>query len=223
MTILVTGGCGFIGTNFISNWFQRTDEHVVNIDCMTYAANTFCLDNPPHINLTNLNVNITETERLVEVYHAYHPRAVIHFAAESHVDRSIASADQFIKTNINGTYALLINAQTILRLQTMISATNSGLSMSTDEVFVVCNLMKRGLLKQHPTSRIAPTALVKQRLITLCVAIMKLLACQHCNKLFQQLRSLSTCGKVYSNCFEQFFKRKKNSYTGRSAKLLAIC
>ena len=67
MTILVTGGCGFIGTNFISNWFQRTDEHIVNIDCMTYAANTACLDHPPHKNLTNLNVDITDSQMVGEV------------------------------------------------------------------------------------------------------------------------------------------------------------
>ena len=136
MTILVTGGCGFIGTNFISNWFQRTDEHVVNIYCMTYAANTHCLDNPPHKNLTNLNVNITDTERLVEVFHAYHPRAIVHFAAESHVDRSISSADQFIKTNINGTYALLINALNYLEAaNTDICNKFRFIHVSTDEVF----------------------------------------------------------------------------------------
>ena len=110
MTILVTGGCGFIGTNFISNWFQQTDEHIVNIDCMTYAANNASINNPPHKNLTNLNVDIADSQTVGEIFHAHHPRAVVHFAAESHVDRSIASADQFIKTNINGTYALLVNA-----------------------------------------------------------------------------------------------------------------
>lgn len=136
MTILVTGGCGFIGTNFILNWFKRTDEHIINIDCMTYAANTSCLDHPPHKNLTNLNVDITDTERLGEIFDAYHPRAILHFAAESHVDRSIASADQFIKTNINGTYALLVNALDYLESAGKdIADSFRFVHVSTDEVF----------------------------------------------------------------------------------------
>ncbi len=136
MTILVTGGCGFIGTNFISNWFQRNDEHIVNIDCMTYAANTACLDHPPHKNLTNLNADITDSQMVGEVFHAHHPRAIVHFAAESHVDRSIASADQFIKTNINGTYALLVNALSYLEgAGKDIGDAFRFIHVSTDEVF----------------------------------------------------------------------------------------
>ena len=136
MTILVTGGCGFIGTNFISNWFQRTVEPIVNIDCMTYAANSACIDHPPHKNLTNLNVDITDTEAVGEIFCAYHPRAIIHFAAESHVDRSIASADQFIKTNINGTYALLVNALNYLESAGKdIGDSFRFIHVSTDEVF----------------------------------------------------------------------------------------
>ena len=136
MSILVTGGCGFIGTNFISNWFQRTDEHIVNIDCMTYAANTACLDHPPHKNLTNLNVDITDSQMVGKVFDAYHPRAIVHFAAESHVDRSIASADQFIKTNINGTYALLVNALSYLEgAGKDICDSFRLIHVSTDEVF----------------------------------------------------------------------------------------
>tara|TARA_B100000989_G_scaffold197662_1_gene149283 strand:- start:1119 stop:2123 length:1005 start_codon:yes stop_codon:yes gene_type:complete len=136
MTILVTGGCGFIGTNFIVNWFKRTDENIVNIDCMTYAANTTCLDNPPHKNLTNLNADVTDTERLGEIFNTCLPRAVVHFAAESHVDRSIASADQFIKTNINGTYALLVNAHNYVESAGKdIGDRFRFVHVSTDEVF----------------------------------------------------------------------------------------
>jgi len=136
MTILVTGGCGFIGTNFIANWFQRTDEHIVNIDCMTYAANTACLDEPPHKNLVNFNVDITDSQMVGEILNERHPRAIVHFAAESHVDRSIASADQFIKTNINGTYALLVNALNYLEgAGKDIGDKFRFLHVSTDEVF----------------------------------------------------------------------------------------
>jgi len=136
MTILVTGGCGFIGTNFISNWFQRTDEHIVNIDCMTYAANTAFLENPPHKNLINLTVDITNSQMVGEAFQMYHPRAIVHFAAESHVDRSILSADQFIKTNINGTYALLVNALSYLgNAGKHIGDSFRFIYVSTDEVF----------------------------------------------------------------------------------------
>ena len=136
MTILVTGGCGFIGTNFIANWFQRTEEHIVNIDCMTYAANTACLDEPPHKNLVNFNVDITNSQMVREILTEHHPRAIVHFAAESHVDRSIASADQFIKTNINGTYALLVNALNYVEdAGKDIGDKFRFLHVSTDEVF----------------------------------------------------------------------------------------
>ena len=136
MTILVTGGCGFIGTNFISNWFQKSDEKIVNIDRMTYAANRFCIDTPPHRNLTNLNVDITDGQSLRDIFHTHHPRAIVHFAAESHVDRSIVSADQFIQTNINGTYELLVNS--LSYLEGTAKDTRDifrFIHVSTDEVF----------------------------------------------------------------------------------------
>ena len=136
MTILVTGGCGFIGTNFISNWFQKSDEKIVNIDRMTYAANRFCIDTPPHRNLTNLNVDITDGQSLRDIFHAHQPRAIVHFAAESHVDRSIVSADQFIQTNINGTYELLVNSLSYLEGTAKDTRDSFRfVHVSTDEVF----------------------------------------------------------------------------------------
>ena len=136
MTILVTGGCGFIGTNFISKWFQQSNEKIVNIDSLTYAANRFCVDTPPHRNLTNLNVDITDGQSLRDIFHAHQPRAIVHFAAESHVDRSIVSADQFIQTNINGTYELLVNS--LSYLEGTAKDTRDifrFIHVSTDEVF----------------------------------------------------------------------------------------
>jgi dTDP-glucose 4,6-dehydratase len=136
MTILVTGGCGFIGTNFISNWFQQSDEKIVNVDRMTYAANRFCIDTPPHRNLTNLNVDITDGQSLRDIFHAHQPRAIVHFAAESHVDRSIVSADQFIQTNINGTYELLVNSLSYLEGTAKDTRDSFRfVHVSTDEVF----------------------------------------------------------------------------------------
>ena len=136
MTILVTGGCGFIGTNFISKWFQQSNEKIVNIDSLTYAANRFCVDTPPHRNLTNLNVDITDGQSLRDIFHAHQPRAIVHFAAESHVDRSIVSADQFIQTNINGTYELLVNSLSYLEGTAKVTRDIFRfIHVSTDEVF----------------------------------------------------------------------------------------
>ena len=145
MTILVTGGCGFIGTNFIANWFQRTDENIVNIDCMTYAANTACLDEPPRKDLITFNVDIIDAQMVGEILNEHHPRAIVHFAAESHVDRSIASADKFIKTNINGTYVLLVNAMNYLKgAGKGIEDKFRFLHVSTDEVFGSLEPNERG-------------------------------------------------------------------------------
>jgi dTDP-glucose 4,6-dehydratase len=145
MTILVTGGCGFIGTNFISHWFRQTDEHIVNIDCMTYAANLACLRNSPHENLINLNVDITDSKMVENIFRTHRPRAIVHFAAESHVDRSITSADQFIKTNINGTFVMLVNALNYIRsVGSDISDGFRFLHVSTDEVFGSLQPHERG-------------------------------------------------------------------------------
>ena len=108
MTILVTGGAGFIGGNFVLDWLAGGDEPVVNLDKLTYAGNLQTLasvqDDPRH---TFVQGDIGD-QALVERLLAQHrPRAVINFAAESHVDRSIHGPGDFIETNIVGTYKLL--------------------------------------------------------------------------------------------------------------------
>jgi len=104
---------------------------------VAYAPNIACLDNPPHKNLTNLIVDINDNKTMGELFHAYHPPAIIHFAIESHVDRSIACADQLIKTNINGIYALLVNALNYLEDACKdIGNSFRFIHVSTDAVFV---------------------------------------------------------------------------------------
>ena len=106
--ILVTGGSGFIGANFIVNWFATNNEPLVNIDKLTYAAN--------QNNLQALNKrenyffeegSIEDLEFITSLLNKYQPRAIINFAAETHVDRSISESNEFIYTNIIGTHALL--------------------------------------------------------------------------------------------------------------------
>jgi len=106
--ILVTGGCGFIGSNFVLQQLQDDPASLVNLDKLTYAGN-------PH-NLASIAGNrryefvhgdICERAQLRQILNQHQPVAIVHFAAESHVDRSIHGPDDFIRTNIDGTFALL--------------------------------------------------------------------------------------------------------------------
>ncbi|MDD5240714.1 MAG: dTDP-glucose 4,6-dehydratase [Sulfuricella sp.] len=106
--ILVTGGAGFIGSNFILDWIAATGEPVVNLDKLTYAGNLESLaslkDDARHLFVRG---DVNDRELVAKLLAGHKPRAIIHFAAESHVDRSISGPDEFIQTNINGTFSLL--------------------------------------------------------------------------------------------------------------------
>ena len=108
MTILVTGGAGFIGSNFVLDWLAQCDEPVLNLDKLTYAGN---LENLASLQGDARHVFVQGDlgdRALVDALLAQHrPRAVLHFAAESHVDRSIHGPEDFIQTNIVGTFRLL--------------------------------------------------------------------------------------------------------------------
>ena len=106
--IVVTGGAGFIGANFVLDWLSGHDEPVVNLDKLTYAGNMETLatlrDDPRHVFIKG---DIGDSALVGELLARHQPRAVINFAAESHVDRSISSPEDFIQTNIVGTFRLL--------------------------------------------------------------------------------------------------------------------
>jgi len=106
--ILVTGGAGFIGANFVLDWLVQSDEGVVNLDKLTYAGNLENLapleGDPRHAFVQG---DIGDTELLGRLLAQHRPRAVVNFAAESHVDRSILGPEDFIQTNIVGTFRLL--------------------------------------------------------------------------------------------------------------------
>jgi len=108
MTILVTGGAGFIGSNFVIDWVANTTEPVINLDKLTYAGNLENLaeiqDNPLH---TFVQGDIGDADLVNRLLKEHKPRAIINFAAESHVDRSISGPEDFIQTNIVGTFHLL--------------------------------------------------------------------------------------------------------------------
>jgi dTDP-glucose 4,6-dehydratase len=133
-SLLVTGGSGFIGTNFIRYMLNESDFNgcIVNVDKLTYAGNP---DNLVDIEQSNpgryvfLKADISERDAMAQVFSTYDIDAVCHFAAESHVDRSIVAPDAFIKTNINGTFNLLEMARRNLDRLHLFH------HVSTDEVF----------------------------------------------------------------------------------------
>ncbi len=111
MTVLVTGGAGFIGANFVLDWLASADETVINLDKLTYAGNlanlqSLASDERHHF----VQGDIGDEALLAELLKTHRPRAVINFAAESHVDRSILGPEAFIQTNIVGTFRLLAAA-----------------------------------------------------------------------------------------------------------------
>ena len=114
--VLVTGGAGFIGSNFVSQWVDVEGTPVVNLDKLTYAGNLGSLEgiwrDPRH---EFVQGDIADRQMLESLFLKFQPRAVVHFAAESHVDRSIQSPDDFVHTNVNGTFSLLEEARAYWR------------------------------------------------------------------------------------------------------------
>ena len=136
-SILVTGGAGFIGSNFVLDWMAAGGGPVVNLDKLTYAGNLENLKavaNDP--NYTFAHGDIGDAEFVARLLQEHRPRAVVHFAAESHVDRSIAGPEAFLRTNIDGTFTMLRAARAYFdSLQGEERAGFRFLHVSTDEVY----------------------------------------------------------------------------------------
>lgn len=135
--ILVTGGAGFIGANFVLDWLARSDEPILNLDLLTYAGNLETLamlrGDARHVFVQGDICDRALVERLLA---EYKPRAIVHFAAESHVDRSIHGPAAFVRTNVEGTFTLLEAARTYRStLEAGIQAAFRFLHISTDEVY----------------------------------------------------------------------------------------
>lgn len=150
--ILVTGGAGFIGSNFVLDWLAQSDEAVINLDLLTYAGNlenlTSLLGDTRHIFVQG---NIGDSTLIASLLQQHQPRAIINFAAESHVDRSIHGPADFIQTNIVSTFHLLeavrtywdnlhVDAQTKFRF----------LHVSTDEVYGSLTKNEPAFTEAHP-------------------------------------------------------------------------
>lgn len=151
MTILITGAAGFIGANFVLDWLAQSQEPVVNLDKLTYAGNLETLasvqGDDRHIFVQG---DIGNNELVARLLAQHRPRAVINFAAESHVDRSIHSPDDFIQTNIVGSFRLLEAVRAYWgNLPAEDKAAFRLLHVSTDEVYGSLGAGDAAFTEQH--------------------------------------------------------------------------
>lgn len=137
MTILITGGAGFIGSNFVLDWLAADSEPVINVDKLTYAGNLENLASLEGHNSYNFVAGgIEDTDLVADLLESNNVRAVVHFAAESHVDRSISGPGAFIETNVVGTFNLLEAARRHWQaLEGEEKSRFRFLHVSTDEVY----------------------------------------------------------------------------------------
>ena len=152
MTILVTGGAGFIGSNFVLDWLAGSNETVVNLDVLTYAGNRQNL-----VSLTGdarhvfVQGDIGDTALVTHLLNTHQPRAILNFAAESHVDRSILGPSEFIKTNVVGTFNLLEATRAYWgSLPDDQKAAFRFLHVSTDEVYGSLSPDAPAFTEEHP-------------------------------------------------------------------------
>jgi dTDP-glucose 4,6-dehydratase len=158
MTLLVTGGAGFIGSNFVLDWLAHHDEPVVNLDALTYAGN---LQNLAALQGNTLHRfvrgDITDRPLLDQLLAQHQPRAVLHLAAESHVDRSIHGPGAFIKTNVEGTFTLLEATKTYWSKLTADQRQSFRFChVSTDEVYGSLERDASAFTESHPYAPNSP-------------------------------------------------------------------
>ena len=172
MNILVTGGLGFIGSNFINQRLADFNDRIFNVDVETYAAekgninkfNTSVYDGSPEPEYRHYKCDINDTEQLVRIYEAKNIEAIVHFAAESHVDRSIDSSDEFIKSNINGTHSLLEVFRRCSR------PSDKFIHISTDEVYGDLTEDEPAFTEHSPIKPSSPYAASKAASDLLCLS-----------------------------------------------------
>jgi dTDP-glucose 4,6-dehydratase len=161
--ILVTGGAGFIGANFVLDWLAQSDEPVLNLDKLTYAGNFDNLSALQHdARHVFVQGDIGDAALVAQLLAAHRPRAVLHFAAESHVDRSIRAPDAFMQTNVMGTLCLLQSAHSYWQgLPAQDAAAFRFLHVSTDEVYGSLSAEAPAFTEQHRIEPNSPYAASK--------------------------------------------------------------
>lgn len=191
--ILVTGGAGFIGSNFVRHWLDSEEAAIVNLDKLTYAGNLMNLsDVEPDQRHIFVRGDINNRQLVSKLLHNYQPFAVLHFAAETHVDRSIHGAEEFIQTNVVGTFNLL-NAvrQYWMGLEVPQQAEFRFVHISTDEVYGSLSENDPGFRETTPYAPNSPYAASKA-------------AADHMVRAFHQTYGLPTlttnCSNNYGPC-----------------------
>jgi len=156
--IIVTGGAGFIGSNFIRQWLAEENELVLNLDKLTYAGNLKSLEDVTrHKNYTFVEADIGDRALVRGLLTEHKPRVVVNFAAESHVDRSILGADAFIQTNIVGTFGLLEEVRAYWgALEGAAKEVFRFLHVSTDEVYGSLGMEDAAFAETHPYAPNSP-------------------------------------------------------------------
>lgn len=157
MTILVTGGAGFIGSNFIVEWLSQSDESIVNLDLLTYAGNPASISPlTDSASYSFVHGDIGDRELVASLLETLRPRAVVNFAAESHVDRSISGPAAFIRTNLVGTFELLEAVRNHLAGEAGRQAEFRFIHISTDEVYGSLGREDDPVAEGHPYAPNSP-------------------------------------------------------------------
>jgi dTDP-glucose 4,6-dehydratase len=156
MTVLVTGGAGFIGSNFVREWIRQSDEPVINLDRLTYAGSPDNLSGLPGRQHLLVQGDIGDRQLVWSLLNEHRPRAIINFAAESHVDRSIVGPAAFIQTNLVGTFELLEAARSFWDQHFGKSDGFRFIHVSTDEVYGSLSPDEPAVRENHPYAPSSP-------------------------------------------------------------------
>lgn len=156
--LLITGGAGFIGGNFVRYWCNQSNEQLIIIDKLTYAGNLLTIESAIKTSQVKfIQGDICDQDLLDQLFDTYQPRALIHFAAESHVDRSICNPNEFIQTNICGTFNLLEAARRYLKTLPQESKEQfKFMHVSTDEVYGSLNDTELAFTEMTPYAPNSP-------------------------------------------------------------------
>ncbi len=177
--ILVTGGAGFIGSNFVLDWLALVGTPLVNLDKLTYAGNLQNLASiEQHPAYSFEQGDICDQPFVDGLFDRYQPRAVLHFAAESHVDRSLTGPEAFVRTNVDGTFRLLEASRSYLaKLAAGDRQKFRFLHVSTDEVYGTLVRRIRPSRRPPPTPPTVPMPLPRQAPIIWCAPTFTAMGC----------------------------------------------